>query len=92
MYDYRWIENDFLMEVEQVMGLNSLRADAFAKFEQKNAIGWSSYQEIPEEHWITSNILRSILNVNRFYILINSRNFLDFIYIFELPLQASRSE
>ncbi|SFN67194.1 hypothetical protein SAMN05421594_3762 [Chryseobacterium oleae] len=58
-------ENDFLLEVEQVMGLNSLRADAFAKFEQKNAIGWASYQEIPEEHWITSNILRSILNVNR---------------------------
>ncbi|MCT2563406.1 hypothetical protein [Chryseobacterium herbae] len=58
-------ENDFLLEVEQVLGLNSLRADAFTKFEQKNAIGWSSYKEIPEEHWITSNILRSILNVNR---------------------------
>ncbi|KMQ66516.1 hypothetical protein ACM46_03005 [Chryseobacterium angstadtii] len=58
-------EDDLLLEAEQNLGLNSLRAEAFAKFEQQNAIGWSSYQEIPEEHWITSPILRSILNVNR---------------------------
>lgn len=58
-------EDDHLLEVEQALGLNSLRADALAKFEQQNTIGWSSYQEIPEEHWITSSILRSILNVNR---------------------------
>ncbi|WP_080777471.1 hypothetical protein [Chryseobacterium phocaeense] len=58
-------EDDLLLEVEQFLGLNSLRAQALAKFEQQNAIGWGSYQEIPEEHWITSSILRSILNVNR---------------------------
>ncbi|PIF43698.1 hypothetical protein CLU96_0610 [Chryseobacterium sp. 52] len=58
-------EDDYLLEVEQFLGLHSLRADALAKFEQKNAVGWGSYQEIPEEHWITSGILRSIFNVNR---------------------------
>ncbi|MDR2234658.1 MAG: hypothetical protein LBE92_00905 [Chryseobacterium sp.] len=58
-------EDDFLAEVEQYVGVSSLRADALAKFEQKNAVGWSSYQEIPEEHWITSTALRSILNTNR---------------------------
>lgn len=63
--DEQMSEDDYLLEIEQVLGLNSLRADALAKFEQQNAIGWPSYKDIPEEHWITSNILRSILDVNR---------------------------
>lgn len=58
-------EDDYLAEVEQYVGISSLRADALAKFEQKNAVGWHTYQEIPEEHWITSSAIRSILNTNR---------------------------
>lgn len=50
-----------LGEIERAQGFNSLRATTHAAYEAQNAKGWPT-KEIPDEHFISSPEIRSVLN------------------------------
>jgi hypothetical protein len=54
--------NTVLQDIEKAQGFNSLRAVSHAQYEQQNAIGWPRPEAIPDEHFITSPEMRSVLN------------------------------
>lgn len=54
-------EDEKLAYVENRLGFQSLRAEKLAAFEAKNAKGWATSEEIPDEDWVYSRIRRSML-------------------------------
>ncbi len=58
-------DDDILGSIEGSLGFSSLRASALASFNIKNAAGWATEAQIPQEDWISSRVTRSMLNTNR---------------------------
>ena len=58
-------EDDVLLDIETSLGFTSLRKISLDQFEILNLTGWLTKDEIPQEHWITSKILRSTLGKDR---------------------------
>jgi hypothetical protein len=51
-----------LQDIENGLGFCSLRSIAHAEFMRQNVVGWSTLEAIPNEHFINSIDLRSVLN------------------------------
>lgn len=51
-----------LQDIENALGFNSLRKVTHEAYEVQDAKGWPSLESIPDEHFITSPEMRSILN------------------------------
>jgi|GEM_PF-2376508 len=54
--------NSILQNIEDGLGFTSIRSLSHADFMAKNETGWLSFEEIPEEHFLSSPDLKSILN------------------------------
>lgn len=54
--------DDALLSIEKKLGFISIRSISHAEFMRKNETGWASAEEIPEEHFLQSLDLRSVLN------------------------------
>lgn len=55
-------EHDVLLEIEDGLGLTSIRNISHTAFMKQNEIGWPTIEKIPDEHFINSLDFKSVLN------------------------------
>lgn len=55
-------QNQILEDIETGLGFNSIRSIAHKSFLIQDAAGWSTLEGIPEEHFISSMLMKSVLD------------------------------